>query len=71
MLKLSRVLSKTVICQNIGAFSGVTHHNHRLHIGETNVIGNVVDVNAKEYQVMIIMLFLKIETRNSVTVHYQ
>ncbi len=52
MLKLSRVFSKNLISRNIGAFTGITQHNHRLHIGETNVIGNVVDVNTKEYQVM-------------------
>lgn len=51
MLKLSRTFSKHLYCQNIGAISGIiTHHNRRLHIGETNVIGNAVDVNSKEYQ---------------------
>ncbi|KAG4067413.1 hypothetical protein HA402_009650 [Bradysia odoriphaga] len=50
MLKLSRVFSKHLYCQNISAVSGITHNNRRLHIGETNVIGNAVDVNSKEYQ---------------------
>ncbi|KAJ6628255.1 putative methylcrotonoyl-CoA carboxylase beta chain, mitochondrial [Pseudolycoriella hygida] len=53
MLKISRGFSgfsKNVVCQNIGAFTGITHHNQRLHIGETNVIGSAVDVNSKEYQ---------------------
>lgn len=52
MFKLSRVFSKNLICQNVGASSGITYHNQRLHIGETNVIGNAVDVNSKEYQVI-------------------
>lgn len=52
MLKLSSVFSKNLICRNTGAFSAITQHNHRLHIGETNVIGNVADVNSKEYQVI-------------------
>lgn len=57
MLKLSRAIPKNLMYQNIGAFCGITHHNRRLHIGETNVIGNVVDVNAKEYQVIILINF--------------
>lgn len=64
MLKLSRVLAKNPICQNIGAFTGITHHSQRLHIGETNVIGNVVDVNSTEYQVIFACTRFLLPTRN-------